>query len=665
MKFNMSYTVGQYNVQYIIFNNYPNTTMDKKVQRHIKTAKPDSDDEKHIKKQVKGRKAEKGEKEEKVEKGEKEEKVEKGEREEKVEKDPRDIMSILSHFGNPMIEKEPQTPSHIVINYGMTKQISMDQITMTIRSMMDGKYQHINMMLIEICLKQFINDQVTDLLTHIYKILSEITQEQVIALEKQMEDKTFSLEEFLSFRTKYFISTAKLGTVFRSLIDTVKMKKNNVMKIIRDYVFYQCVLNHQYQINGQKKYLFSILIDMVEKNNVNSVKDLFKIVNTYNGFSHSIKFKKNRSQIFNPMIDSLGQNAILDDKLMIDYCVLINEEIVKLCRSTDNDEKKRLIDRIIECIYMTQRIGNPQLFMKQYHEHLQIRLLDQMDERQLHHNVLIESTLIKLLKESNSPETYGLINFAINDILAVELINNEFRNLTVRFQSDEYEKDFQNIFDRKIVNALVLRQLSWDQVMKKRSTMIRINEPQIIKNYLNIFEKFYSHFFTNRMSKYTCRDITYNYECSTVEMDLQIRDKTYHLKLNFIQACILNYIVDNENISAEDLSTKMNMRLAMMNLDINALLLSKIIKRDAIQPDDISMRFIVNLDFHISQDQYDVDVMSYVEDAKKLFHQMVNGHEPEKNMMQLQHDTIPQDDEQLNHDVDEMMEAIEREMMEQ
>ncbi len=601
-------------------------------------------------------------------------------KEDKIE-EKKTILSILSQFGTVKIEAT--IPNTISSNFGITKQIALDHITSTIKSMMDGKYDHVNIILVEICLKQFVTniEDIHNLIIHIYNVLSDCTKEFVITLQKQLENTQFNLDDFLSLRTKYFVSTAKLGSAFRPLIDVTSMRKNNILKIMRDYVFYEQILNHQYLIDGQTKYLFSALTHIIDKNDKKSITDLFKIINTYNGFSHSVKYKKTRSLIFNPVLDSEEHKLMLSDQLLNEYSALINDDIIKLYKSSDNEEKKVLINQIIDNIYMIQRISNPKLFMEQYHKNLQLRLLNSLDERELNHNVSIESIFVKLLKESNFPEIYAMINFSINDVKAAELINNEFRNVTIKFQTDKYHKEFQESFDRTKIYTLVLRELSWDQTMNNRTLdhVMRINEPIMFKNYLDMFEDFYSKFFMSRMSKYACRDITYSYECSTVCMDLEINNKIYNLFLNFIQACVLNYIVDNENISANDLALKMNMKLATMNNDINALLLSGIITRDkTIKADETSITFSVNMNFH--SDQLNINIPSFLQNAKELLKLLIQNNNnssilstEQKSNTSLSkegvspcdynNNQIEENDKMNAAHVDSIMEEIEKEML--
>ena len=53
--------------------------------------------------------------------------------------------------------------------------------------------------------------------------------------------------------------------------------QNNILTIIRDYAFYSNILNKKYNHNRQNKYLFTVLIDHIDKNQKSDLIDIFKI----------------------------------------------------------------------------------------------------------------------------------------------------------------------------------------------------------------------------------------------------------------------------------------------------------------------------------------------------------------------------------------------------
>ena len=305
---------------------------------------------------------------------------------------------------------------------------------------------------------------------------------------------------------------------------------------------------------------------MIKNNNNLDVTNVFKIVNTYNGFTYSIMDKSMRCEIFNPLLDDEGQKNIIDEQKMTDFIKTIDYKIKKLNTNIDNQQKEKLISEITDNIHMCQRIGEPEAFMLIYHYYLQKRLLDNK------FNINVEKTLVKLLNPNSTFDVYVKIEYTINDMTAIDVINTEFRKVNIKFETDKYDKKFQEIFDRNKTEFTVLRQSAWNTLKQNQ----RINEPVIIKSYLDMFKDFHSKYFIARMNKYACREIEYNYEYSRISMDLEIGDKKFTLKMNLIQGCILSYIVEYGTLSATKLSEIMNMSLKDMNNCINSLLLSKI-----------------------------------------------------------------------------------------
>jgi hypothetical protein len=537
------------------------------------------------------------------------------------------MQNILANFGNVTIQTLNDNDKALFSGVNITKDIAKNIIENAVSDVMNEESSSINMILIDNCIRQYIysKEDIYCILDCIYNKLASITMEYANELQKQMYKGKFTVDKFVSFRTKYFSNdkTTKLGTVFRLLSDLItitnpsnfKNRNANVFKIVRDYAFYDKILNRKYDYKNEHLYLFKILMGLTESSNRTQISNVFKVINTYNGFSFSVVDKKKRNQIFNRELDGEGQKLTLNKNMTEEFVQHINASIIKLYSTLDESQRMNLVDEITNNIYMCQRICDPVIFSMFYHQYLQKRLL------QTNYRTDIEGNLVQLLKYEKCPEQYIMIEFTINDMKAIDVINSEFRNVKIKFESNDYSKEFQDVFDRNKTEFVVLRKNIWTTIEDKVIT--RINEPTIIKNYLNIFKNFYDKYFLVRLNKYACRNIEYNYQNSFAELDLEIGDGKYCLRVSLIQACILMYIFERKTISANDLSETMNVKLKDMNNEINSLILANLVCTNLNDNNVMNTIFLFNEEFK-SATNY-LDLASCIDEAeKKMLEQKIN-----------------------------------------
>jgi len=463
-----------------------------------------------------------------------------------------------------------------------------------------------NIIMFNLCIKKYIQSSghIFYIIQFIYDVFLQAIQTiREHTIQRDIDNNTFNINKFINIRNHYYRKINIINKHLSILNKYIVIKGRRILNIIRDYAFYEGFLNKKYNYKGSECYMFAILIDSIRENSKEDIINVFKIINTYNGFSYSAK--EHRSELFNPELDNQGQDNIISDNTLIMFVETIDDNIKK---SFNNDitknEKKQLIDIIIDDTYMCKKIGNTDIFLMLYHEYLQKRLIGRYS------NPDVESKLLELLYINNNI-TNIMMEYCINDIKGSEFINREFKNIVLAFDSGKYSQQLQNMYNRNITTFNILRKNVWTLFNDRE----RIYEPELIKMHLDIFNKFYTDYFNERFNKYSDRYIEYNYDMSTVDMELSINDAKYNLHMNLLQASILGHINDNKRLSALELAETMNIQLKDINTEINSLLYSKIITRDSkYRNDDIEIVFFINPKF--SAEHTDINLIEIMKPIK-------------------------------------------------
>lgn len=560
----------------------------------------------------------------------------------------KNVISLLNHFGNVsinLIHNQNILSDHV---FTLSKPVALTIINLSSSLILRNKTDTINNMLLDTALSLFVSTRqdIEIVLNNIYSCITSYAGDIADRFSKDITN----LNGFLEMRNDYYTQTAILGRTLTLISDVVKIaqltKDNKMSKIslsifktMRDYAFYEKVIAHKYTLpdilkkdtqSKKETHLFGVLTNIIDKSDKSQIEAVFKLINMFNGFSYSIIDKGERNKIFLEEIDTEGKQPIIDKNVMNEFMKQIDNNIRKLFVYSSEAKYKTLTVEITDQIHMCQKISDPKVFIELYSQYLQKRLLDlQMDDSvDIDKLVTVETNLAKLLKYDtssiSSQDTYIKIMMMMNDIRGCDFVNREFRNIPVRFDGDKYPKTFQDTFDRSLTDFMIIRKNVWDGITYDTDKVERINEPDFIKYYLNMFYDFYNKYFkltTNKaINGSDRRKIRYIYDNSITDMSYEIGEMTYLIRSNVIQASILSYIIDNPNITAEELSNKMNYKLRDMFHCINSLLLSGLIIRKIPNQDNgntdntnIKIQFTINPLF--KSDSKIINLLEFIDNA--------------------------------------------------
>lgn len=406
------------------------------------------------------------------------------------------------------------------------------------------------------------------------------------------------------YETKSHYNSISPWHIFSFVKQYVKITpdKNDIGHILNEYAFYCIVIEPLYNYDGSQHHIFDILR---EKTSDSQLAILFKIYNQYAGFSFSVLDVNARHMIFNPKIDTITRKLFMSDEALINNLVTIDGTIKALCSCSDKTAKEKHINNVVDIVDMCQKIGNNHLFFTIYKTHLQKRLISN------NYNIDLEATLAKFLNFIRNPDECILIQYSINDFIGNGVINKLYRSIDIKGVSPTYERVS---IDQTLSNFCIGRSFVWE-TLQSNSIYDKLTPPAVLSIYTESFKRFYKEYLDKRHMSISNRVLTYNYPLSNVELNLTFGEQQCAVKTTFIQACIVIYINDNENLTAFALAKLIGLPLKYINSELNSLLLAGLIERDATyDKTDQSMSFTINKQFSCCN----TDMIKFIDEYNDL-----------------------------------------------
>lgn len=501
-----------------------------------------------------------------------------------------------------------------------------DFVTLVLR---DYDTADVNLHQLETCVMQQAKsaDTVANLLMMVYNALYDQGTRIHETIQATLSAGRFNIETFMEQRTDFYKRSSRVRYFLRSILNQITFGNNtsftkgdDLFNLFRDYAFYRGVVHTPYKYansdDEQTLYVFSLLTQFVQRDE--HIQNIYRLINTYNGFSYSVLDKKTRSSLFNPDVDADTKQVIITNEMMGRFITNIDTEI----RSLTDRPKRELtarVENIVNAISMCQKIGDKSAFMEKFYVSLQRRLTDYSD---IETDMIILDLL--LASYSESPETYMNMRFCLADIEAQASVNDLYRSIDINNQTGKWDRVFDQ-FNRNRVTHQLLRRSAWP-VLTESTELSEMNHAGPIRMYSDIFNDFYHLVLQKQLDIFSRRKIQLSAEHSTVEMDLAIGDRTFVIRGNMVQMNILYNIYDNDSLSAAKLSQLMNVPLQNINAELNSLIISKLVIRDpVIKNNDTSMNFSLNDRFDPDYDN--VDLLAYLTKVRN----MLNKKNPEKD----------------------------------
>lgn len=430
-----------------------------------------------------------------------------------------------------------------------------------------------NEMFITNCIK-ILNNNSTDvnhitfdlLIQHtIYKGY-DYTLDTIILIYEQYFNKLFvDLQNSInnnSFNSTYFLdkynfinkTSLELAKYLKKIDKNIVHENNNkhsIILTIKNYMFYNIILNKLYNYKNEDKYIYEILLENIV---IDDYVKLFKIVNFYNKFSYLVK--ENRENYFNL---NLNKKFILkknnDNIKILEFLNNnINENIIYLIKKENIVNLKEDINYIRDMIKMCSYIFDDKvIFIDIYKKSLTERLLNNT-------NPNIENELLTSINYYNDLENYIKMKYQINDILTSKYLQEHYKKINVVVKTEKYNNI---IFNKDIANFTVLNKFAWINNISNLNKLDNLNINPEISIYLDIYYNLYK-------SKYPDRDIKCDYEKSTSNIKIELNNKIYYIKLSLTQLIVLTLINNNININIDDISKHTNISIDNLNLILNS-----------------------------------------------------------------------------------------------
>lgn len=404
------------------------------------------------------------------------------------------------------------------------------------------------------------NNNPTKLRDVIFNVLTRHTTTLCNTIQQSVYNDTLSIQSFMNVYRKYEQVCKSLEYSLWYFVNSTSQRRGNkkysYLSLMKNYLFYSNVVNHQYKLTKetylgelssfmfsslsqpQSQYLFEIFIKKLDDISEDEILFLFNTISFYNKFSRVAGF--NREKTFNTVLDSQFLKLIYANEKVIKFMTTrLNNLIINLQESYD----KKLFDKTKKIIQTLSLSSNNKLFSTLYKTHLLTRL-----EKNTTFN---SNTEIKLIKHT----TNKLSQFANMVIMIEDYVENKVIN--EMYQSTKFI-------------PIITRGLN---DIDNKKYIISPN----LTSHITDFEEFYSEKFANRK-------LIWNFNKGNALINIKLGDTEYTFETTIPQMLILNqfnndYNTDN-TVTAQSISDNCGIQLSELDGMLQKLIDIKLIDSD-------------------------------------------------------------------------------------
>lgn len=420
----------------------------------------------------------------------------------------------------------------------------------------------------------------------IIQIFDEITNQMYNKINNSTKNITFSINLFTELYNEYYknsVSLAKYLSYFDNNVIKENSNRYSHIGLIRNYAFYNNVINNKYEYKDGKYYLYEIFTKCIENNEVtiNDVIKLFKMYSFYIRFSYTPI--NNKDTLFNQEINKLFLATLGSNKEFIKNIVQYIHMSVKAISEKYVEATLNNLEELISLI--TNYVNEKYMFNLYYEKFFEMRLVN------FGFNYDIEKKLISKFKRPTDNKIIQNMLYKLSDMENCKEDKNNYEKCQVTIASDKYlGKINVDQLNRNIINPKVFRFYAWSH-NKEVNEQEELAVPFELSPYVDIFNGYYK-------VKYPYRNLNWNFNQGTGIIKLTLGGKTYQLQLTTPQLfLILQFNVKSE-IPAIELSSLMGVSMATLGPILNSLLQAHVLKREENKlPTDPTMLIFLNKDF--------------------------------------------------------------------
>lgn len=414
------------------------------------------------------------------------------------------------------------------------------------------------------------------------------------SLQQMIDDSNFTIEKFYrhqkDFNDNFETLIGYLDYYNDVLRNSTVTDKYNVIKMMKNVLFYTDVINLTYTEYGKKVYLYTYLAELINKNNISldNLEELYKTHKYYMGLSFVLGVSKDK--YFNESVDQGFIEIQSNNSKFVQELVSYIDEKIRIIQSCKSKKQKfELQESLFNTAKMTTYFKDKTLLGVYYNGYFGNRILNPNFDSEM------EERLIKSIFTKKDIVTNKMIHM-INDVHSSKYIS-AFPKIKIRIGSDKYKSIDMDSLDPSIVTVQLLRSTLW----KDFHVNTEYNIPIEINAYQDIYKLLYKSFYPRRIVKW-------NHKQSTGVIELNLNKREYLIQATMEQIYILMNFNDQAEWSAYDLSKTLNIGLSTLGEILNSLIMTGLVVHGDGELNDPNIKFSLNNEFTHPHDKISIIV---------------------------------------------------------
>jgi hypothetical protein len=212
----------------------------------------------------------------------------------------------------------------------------------------------------------FSDDGLQILIQTIYNGFNDATFAISNRIQSKLDTNDFTVDYVLKIYNDYCSNYETVKSLLFEINNYVKFD-GYVLYIIKMYSFYNNIINKKYAHKGEQLYLNKLLYEYVKVINKTEVLNIFRIENSFNGFTFSIKNANIRAHLFNSeSFEGFDKVKILDNNTVKEFIENIDKSIRQFANPStvfSEDSKRELLNEVIDIMKMCMKIGDDIYFV--------------------------------------------------------------------------------------------------------------------------------------------------------------------------------------------------------------------------------------------------------------------------------------------------------------
>lgn len=413
-------------------------------------------------------------------------------------------------------------------------------------------------------------------------------------IDKMYKEDILSIQDFIDMYYDYEERYNKLSHflyTFDNLFYSEDHKYSR-SKFIKNNAMYLNVICKSYTKGNKKSYIYSILNNiLIDVDNIMDIKEVNELYKIFNLFDK-------RKLIYNIKCEDVPENMFLNE-VSKSLNNLIHTLIVEYSH-IDDEVMKKDINNDLNTLLSNININycNPELFCHYYEYYFEKRLYSKyfLSELELK---LINNLTHKNFGYLRDNITIKLGDFYENQIFHIVIHKDPFIITNIRSN-----KEFENIINPgdsvnlNIMTPFVYRNILLNsKTPQHKSQYDNMNIPLNIKLYYHIYKQLYQNW-------YPKRHFTWDYKKGSSIIQMTLNNKDYQFKVSFPQLYLIYQFNKDNNISAVELSKRLNISLKELGGILNIFLTNKILVRDQnFKSNDPKVIIAINDHFYSCEDK--------------------------------------------------------------